>query len=569
VTVADNEGPTAALCEELRVLARARSPLAVAAGSLPALETLAETGVGSGDLDAVHALIEQARSGLPRREAAAVALLFADDDERWQRNLTERMTLAGAELGFRYDTFRRRSGSDRPDSHYDALLVLLAEALFEAAIAGPAADDVAEPSPLDLAGDTEPEGASETAPDGGAGQQSRGLGGAGPAAVAPGPERADDQFVATEGDAGAADDAMSRARPRALAIAAASVLLVVGAVVAIVAFGSRDDEAPEPVDAGAATDATAGVVPEATAEGETETETDGALATTTEDEEEGGDEAAETPTRTLDVLESVPVEGCDVPLGGSMNPAGLPDGLEALIAGSYAETGGLDALGCPLRTVEVWDQLWYQEFAGGELPAGRILADPVGAVAVWIDEVMYFHYERSGGGNLQTLGGLPVATDYDSPHPLLLLSGGGAMVAHYPGGPAHWVPVEGIEVWNELGGADGALGLPMADVNFFDGRPGQEWSGGYGELGDDGAVTVDLVDADAIADGVAALPRRTEGILRLYDDTAYWIDDEGRRRWIRDGETWACLGGADVLIEPQTPGWVVGAFPPGPNATCP
>lgn len=82
MTAAQHDEPIAALCEELRVLARARSPLAVAAGTLPALETLAETGVGSGDLDAVHALIEGARSSLPRREAAAVALLFADDDER-------------------------------------------------------------------------------------------------------------------------------------------------------------------------------------------------------------------------------------------------------------------------------------------------------------------------------------------------------------------------------------------------------------------------------------------------------------------------------------------------------
>ena len=268
------------------------------------------------------------------------------------------------------------------------------------------------------------------------------------------------------------------------------------------------------------------------------------------------------------MLESVPVPGCDVPLGGSMNPVALPEGLEALIAGAFADAGGRDALGCPLRTVDGWDQLWFQEFVGATQPAGRILADPVGGVAVWVDETMYFHYERSGGGSLQSLGGLPVGTDYASPHPRLLLSGGGAMVAHYLGGPAHWVPVEAMEVWNDLGGADGRLGLPMADVNFFDGRPGQEWSGGYGERRDDGTVAVELVDPAAIAEAVAALPRRRNGILRLYDQTAYWIDDEGRRRWIPDGETWACLGGADALIEEETRGWVVGAFPAGPNATC-
>lgn len=537
------DGPLAGLCEELRVLARARSPLAVGPGSLPALEALAETGLGVGDLDAVHALVAQAAAALPRREAAAVALLFADDDDRWQRNLTERMTLAGAELGFRYDTFRRRSGSDRTDSHYDALLALLADALFEAAIEGPA-DAASEAFPADLVDDAEAEGASDADAD----QGHRGAVGAGPSVDAPVTDT-DDEFVAVDGDDHRSGDvAGGSRRHRRLGIAVASVLFAVGAVVAFVVFGPSDDDALEPAGTSTDGDPDAGADPGATAE---------------------RDEQAATPTRTLDVLESVPVEGCDVPLGGSMNPAGLPDGLEALIADTYADAGDFDALGCPLRTVEFWDRLWYQEFAGGDLPLGRILADPVGGVAVWVDEVMFFHYERSGGGNLQTLGGLPVGTDYESPHPLLLLSGGGAVVAHYIGGPAHWVPVEGIAVWNELGGADGALGLPMADVNFFDGRPGQEWTGGYGELSEDGTISLDLVDADAIAAAVAALPRRTEGILRLYDDTAYWIDDQGRRRWIPDGETWACLGGADALIEPETPGWVVGAFDPGPNATCP
>ncbi|MFN3216909.1 MAG: hypothetical protein ACE367_10470 [Acidimicrobiales bacterium] len=535
MTAREIDGPLAALCEELRVLARARSPLAVTPGSLPALEALAETGLGAGDLDAVHALVVQATKTLPRREAAAVVLLFADDDDRWQRNLTERMTLAGAELGFRYDTFRRRSGSDRPDSHYDVLLALLAEAIFEAAIAGPA-DATAVGSPMV---DVEPPA------DSGDGSRD---------AAAPAASDASNDRVASPSptEPGIAP-AEARRSGRVLVGLAAALLAVVAAVAAIAVFASNGDEVAEPVPAGGAAmgsdeSAIAGA--------------DGAPATMPEDE-------PEAPDRTLDVLESVPVEGCDVPLGGSMNPVALPDGLEALVAGTYAVAGGFDALGCPLRTVELWDQLWYQEFAGGELPVGRILADPVGDVAVWIDEAMFFHYERSGGGNLQTLGGLPVGTDYDSPHPLLLLSGGGAMVAHYLGGPAHWVPVEGIAVWNELGGADGALGLPMADVNFFDGRPGQEWSGGYGELGDDGTISLDLVDADEIAAAVAALPRRSEGILRLYDDTAYWIDDQGRRRWIPDGETWACLGGADALIEPETPGWVVGAFPAGPNATCP
>ncbi len=545
--------PTAALGEELRTLARARSPLGVAQGSLPSLEALAEVGVGTGDLDGVHTIIDRARSSLPRREAVAVALLFADDDARWQRNLTERMTLAGAELGFRYDTFRRRSGNHRPDSHYDRLLTLLAEAIVEVAAAG-LFDDEQPAAPhdggVDRTGDRlEPDGLGVAA--------SRAVATPGsvpdsekPTATAPSASGAVQDSSGSDGDREAVAGRAGASRRLLIGLAiAVGVAALAWAIVA----GNDDDGSTEPGDAGGASSVAEGTDVDAT--------DDDTEATATPDDA--------TPGRTLDVLESEPVDGCDIPLGGSMNPVALPVGLEALVGDAFADTGGVAALGCPLRTVEVWDQLWYQEFAGAGLPPGRILADPVGGVAIWIDETMFFHYERSGGGGLQTLGGLPVATDYDDDHPRLLLSGGGAIVAHYLGGPAHWVPVEGIEAWEQLGGADGRLGLPMADVNFFDGRPGQEWSGGYGERRDDGTVAVDLVDQADIDAAVADLPRRRNGILRLYDETAYWIDDQGRRRWIPDGQTWECLGGADALIELETRGWVVGAFPPGPNAVCP
>ena len=522
--------------------------MGVLSSTLPALEALAEAGAGTGGLDAIHALIERAGALLPRREASAVALLFADDDARWQRNLTERMTLAGAELGFRYDTFRRRSGNDRPDSHYDVLLALLADAMVETVGAGPSPGDGGGPALdiIDAGGEEAPAGRTEASPS------------SSPAVTVASTAPAVDDRPASSG----------RGPTRRAVVSLGFVAALLAAVVVAMAgvFESDDDVSDAP----------------AAAPGRFRhrriRRRDGSRRRLgrrprwrrgTDDPVAGDGRSTQDPGPTLDVLESVPVEGCDVPLGGSMNPLALPEGLEALIADAFADAGGLAALGCPVRTVEPWDALWFQEFAGGESPAGRILADPVGGAAFWIDEMMYFHYERSGGGSLQTLGGLPVGTDYESPHPKLLLSRGGAMVAHYLGGPAHWVPLEALEVWNELGGAEGPLGLPMADIDFFDGRPGQEWSGGYGERLDDGTVAVELVDAAEIADAVAALPRRRNGILRLYDETAYWIDDQGRRRWIPDGATWLCLGGADALIEAETRGWVVGAFPPGPNATCP
>lgn len=60
----------------------------------------------------------------------------------------------------------------------------------------------------------------------------------------------------------------------------------------------------------------------------------------------------------------------------------------------------------------------------------------------------------------------------------------------------------------------------------------------------------------------------TERLVRTFDSTAWWIGADGVRRWIPDGETWVCVGGAEVQYEDETPGWVIGSFPVGPPMSC-
>jgi hypothetical protein len=102
-----------------------------------------------------------------------------------------------------------------------------------------------------------------------------------------------------------------------------------------------------------------------------------------------------------------------------------------------------------------------------------------------------------------------------------------------------------------------------------------DFEGGYMEapLGDlvgllagqpvDDVVLVD--DTGAQLAGVAV----EERIVRQSSGTAWWVDADGRRHWIPDGETWQCLGGDAVVVADDLPGFTVATLPLAEQATCP
>ncbi len=267
-----------------------------------------------------------------------------------------------------------------------------------------------------------------------------------------------------------------------------------------------------------------------------------------------------------------PAEGCDIPIGGTMNPSGVPTALVNGIVDAVDQVGGIEATGCPLHSVETWSGLYLQEFAGGTGPAGWVIASveglAEGAPILWFEAALVSGLRHSVGGDLVALGGEPVGNEPWQGHPTMTLSKGGVVIAHELAGPAFWVPGPAVDLWREQGGPDGVLGLPMTDVNYIGGVPHQDYEGGFLEQRPPALVEMELIDDDALQAQLDALPRVADGILRTFDGTAWWIDTDGVRHWIPDGDTWVCLGGDDVVLDMEVDGWVIGAFPAGAPASC-
>lgn len=270
---------------------------------------------------------------------------------------------------------------------------------------------------------------------------------------------------------------------------------------------------------------------------------------------------------TVGASEALPVDGCDIPLGGSTTP--MPD--QRAVATSVSEAieaaGGVAMTGCPLHSIERWQSLWVQAFEGAALPPGSVLADDDGN-AVWVEEGVVTGYRGGMSGSLQQVSGLPVGFRTAGTTQILELADGAFVVAEVPGNRAFWIAAEAADDWLAAGGASGGLGPPLTDPNFIDGRPEQHFRHGRIWEGEPGEAIVEIYDDAAIEAYLAELDEPFERLVRTFDSTAWWIDADGVRRWIPDGETWNCVGGADVVLEEESPGWVIGSFAVGPPMSC-
>lgn len=471
--------------EEIAAVARARTRLSVPVDELPCLRQLA--GSPHADLDAVLGVLTDARRRLGSREAAALEVLLADTDERWGRNLRERMTEAGELLGVTsYHTFRDRK---RPGgrSLYDQLLDTL---VAELGVGSPTADEIAP-----RAAPWKEDGRAPTAEN-----------------------RAEDREPEPAGRR------RSTPVPAAVGFGVVVLLTVAGLVARALLGGGAGD-----------------------ALGLNEVQVAG---------------------RSISFGQRV--EGCDIPLGGTMNPAGVPAGFIEGVVDAVADAGGVEATGCPMHAVDEWEGLLVQHFEGGSGPEAWAIGVPGGEV-LWADHAIVGSYQRSVDGQLVALAGTPTGDEPWDGHPALWLSEGGVIVGHEPGGPAFWVPGPAVEVWRDAGGPDGELGLPMTDVNYIGGIPHQDFEGGFLEQGTDPGddlVVMELITPDELESQLADLPRVDGGILRTFDGTAWWIDHDGIRHWIPDGDTWFCVGGDEAVIDMEVDGWVIGALPVGAPASC-
>jgi len=180
----------------------------------------------------------------------------------------------------------------------------------------------------------------------------------------------------------------------------------------------------------------------------------------------------------------------------------------------------------------------------------------------------YFRILDGKNGTVaQDIAGYPLSVDNNPSRPVMRTSNGSVVIAENDQTRARWIDPDAVVVWDDMGGADGALGLPITDANFADGVPRQEFERGYGTL-TDGGVEATVLTPEQISADVSLLGRSASMILETFDRTSWWIDADGIRHWIDSVETWHCLGGESAKLGDFTSGWVVGAFPVGNAAHC-
>lgn len=286
--------------------------------------------------------------------------------------------------------------------------------------------------------------------------------------------------------------------------------------------------------------------------------------------EETSETALEEPEPTASFpqprLVAPPVEGCDIPVAAALNPAAIATKVVKAMIAAFDSAGGAPRLGCPRHTAEEFSGVWLQQLVGGDgVPEGSLVATERGAF--WAEQGVVEGYRWVLGGTLPEIAGVPTAYSVVAGHPMLQLERGGVIVGHDGGGPAFWVPTEGQEAW---GGPDGELGLPMTDVNYIGGILTQEYERGTLRLVADDEVERTLASDSEVASVMAAISTDRPGIAGTFDGTAWWITDDGDRRWIPSGDVWFCLGGEDVVIANDLPGWAIAMrYELGEKMECP
>lgn len=189
---------------------------------------------------------------------------------------------------------------------------------------------------------------------------------------------------------------------------------------------------------------------------------------------------------------------------------------------------------------------------------------------------------RSQPENAALYGGYPSQMrEVDDPKVTVIdLTMGGVVVGRRPDTQSFWVPAQAMGLWNAHGGLTGDLGVPTSNVFFLADRLKLEFEHGYMEAivrdSNPAAATWLPIDASTtdvhiVDDPGAALADAGDlrgRVLHQSGSTAWFVDEQGRRRWIADGATWECLRAADVRLPDEIPGYAVATLPMGPPARC-
>ncbi|MEO1064443.1 MAG: hypothetical protein AAFZ07_23735 [Actinomycetota bacterium] len=407
---------TTAIAGELEDLASQWDPVALAELELPELTRRATQWQAGAT---VQDLVDAAVAAVPQENyRSAAGALLASSDHRWSQNLTERSTTAAAALdGGNYEAFRKRARG-RP-SKRDRVYTVVAEQVVRLA---------SHPSPLAVA----------------------------------------------------STDRSGRGRW----LLAAVVLLVVGAVAAV-GIASRDsdesraDVAAGPVDVTLYCSQRFGV---------------GASASVIDGGREGWRCQHAGTTETVDLNDACVQQygqgaqaratetasaydwTCEIELTDEQTSTGAcrieAGAFDPSLSRSFAElsrgfrelyaTGGGAEVGCPLTLMHRWSVGVIQELTDGNEIVGAITSYNDGE-PILLSGQAWRAFDRVIGLDADIVGFPTAAPNTTNGYSSIPLSGDGMLVGADTNAPHFLVPEVSLVPWNELGGAEGCLGLPNGD----------------------------------------------------------------------------------------------------------
>lgn len=286
----------------------------------------------------------------------------------------------------------------------------------------------------------------------------------------------------------------------------------------------------------------------------------------------GTDDASPAATPTSEV----PATGteCSFPIGAP--EPGLTEGQVQSVQNAVPQLEALRGSACGTSPASLFGEAVHQAISE-DGSSEQIIVSPVGAVRVSAAE--WASYQEIAGRqrpeNAITFGGYPISADTNSSATLIELSNGGVVLGRRDDTQSFWMPEAVLDRWLEHGGADGALGYPMTNPFYVPEGVRQDFEGGFMELPASTSEPVAAIEPSLLLVQLTDQPEtplvgvELEGkILRQPTGTAWWIDGDGRRRWLPDGSTYTCVGGDEIVVADDLPGSAVATVPLGPPATC-
>ena len=188
-------------------------------------------------------------------------------------------------------------------------------------------------------------------------------------------------------------------------------------------------------------------------------------------------------------------------------------------------------------------------------------------------------YREIGGRqrpeNAADIGGYPVSRARDEHDRVFIeMSGGGVMIAVSPEDPPYWIPAQLRPTWEAVGGVDGEWGPPASHPFLYESGLVQDFEFVEIHTGADAMfreaedIDFEIIRPEDPTEPLAEVEPIKGRILRQRSGVAWYVDDDGIRHWIPDGDTYFCVGGDDVLIEQDLPATAIWTLPAGNNATC-